>query len=133
MERGLFGVVERQWNCRQSALTADQMGQCQGHARAIGNGGDSRADRENGSLVMQDDVHNTSHGTANAVIGRSFSRDNLVSGAANIFINLLPVSVGQGLVGNPDEFGQVQPGNGCMRPCKNFGVSVFTEDVSMDM
>jgi len=57
---------------------------------------------------------------ANPVVGRTFSLDDLVGRAADVFIDLLSVCLRQRLAIHLGELIQAQAGNGGLRPREHF-------------
>jgi hypothetical protein len=72
------------------------MWQRQSNAVAVRHASDLCANRQNGPLVVEQDIRNARHGAADAVVSRAFARDNVICGTTHLLVDVVSVLAAKG-------------------------------------
>ena len=107
----MLGHVKGQGNCRQHTRAADQVRQRQRQAVAVRDIADARTDRQDGALVVQQDVDDARHRAADAVVRRAFAGDDVVGGAPDLLVDAGTVCVRERDALNLGELIEPEPGS----------------------
>src|SRR5262249_8733898 len=93
----------------------------------------ARANTENRALVVQDHVHDTGDGAADAIVGGTFAGNDVVRGASDVLVYLLPLGFAERLVAYSGELIETQPRYVRLRPDQHLGIAMLADDVRVDV